>query len=69
MNTYNFKTNINCMSCVSSVTPALNMLDNVDSWKVDTANPDKILQVSLDDEDVSAVITAVKGAGYEIEPV
>ena len=57
------------MSCVSSVTPALNMLDNVDSWKVDTANPDKILQVSLDDEDVSAVITAVKGAGYEIEPV
>lgn len=69
MKTVKFKTNINCGSCIKSVTPFLNALDNVDLWKVDTENPDKILEVQLDDEDDQAVIDAVKRAGYEIEEV
>ncbi len=64
-----FKTNINCGSCIKSVTPFLNSLDNVDLWKVDTNNPDKILEVELDDEDVQAVINAVTNAGFKIEKV
>ena len=62
-----FKTNINCGSCIKSVTPFLNEVDNLDEWKVDTDNPDKILEVELDDEDETTVIKAVKEAGYEIE--
>ncbi len=64
-----FKTNINCGSCIKSVTPFLNELDNLDEWKVDTDNPDKILEVELDDDDESTVIKAVKEAGYEIERI
>ncbi len=67
MSTFQFKTNINCGSCIKSVTPFLNELDNVDTWKVDTENPDKILSVELDDENVSSVVEAVKKAGFNIE--
>lgn len=67
MSTYTFKTNINCGSCIKSVTPFLNELDNVDSWKVDTENPDKILEVELDDENIKAVLGAVEKAGFKIQ--
>ncbi|MDX2361360.1 MAG: hypothetical protein QNK23_11175 [Crocinitomicaceae bacterium] len=67
--TLRFKTTINCNSCIQSVSPFLNDLDNVDYWKVDTDNPDKILEVVIDDEDEDVVIEAVKKAGYEIEKV
>jgi len=67
MSTYTFKTNINCGNCIKSVTPFLNELDNVDSWKVDTENPDKILVVELDDEDIQAVVSAVEKAGFKIQ--
>jgi len=67
MSTFQFKTNINCGSCIKSVTPFLNELDNVDAWKVDTENPDKILKVELDDENASSVLEAVKKAGFNIE--
>jgi len=62
-----FKTNINCGNCINSVTPFLNNLDNIDFWKVDTENPDKILEVVLDDENESTVIEAVTKAGFKIE--
>ena len=67
MTSVKFKTNINCESCIKSVTPFLNKLDNVELWKVDTENPDKILEVTIDDEDVTSIINEVKKAGYKIE--
>jgi len=66
MNTFKFKTNINCGSCIKSVTPFLNDVDNVDAWKVDTDNPAKILEVQLDDNDSQTVINAVTKAGFII---
>ena len=69
MSTINYKTNINCGSCIKSVTPFLNELDNVDEWKVDTENPDKILTVELDDTDSKSVVDAVTKAGFKIEEV
>lgn len=69
MKTIKFKTNINCSSCIKSVTPFLNELDNVDLWKVDTDNPDKILEVTLDNDDEAVVIETVKKAGFDIEKV
>ncbi len=67
MKTIKFKTNINCGSCIKSVTPFLNEVDNIDLWKVDTENADKVLEVTLDDENESTIIEAVKKAGFEIE--
>mgnify|MGYP002630765031 CR=1 FL=1 len=69
MSTFKFKTNINCGNCIKSVTPFLNDLDNIDLWKVDTENPEKILTVELDNEDSESVIEAVTKAGYKIEVV
>lgn len=69
MKTIRFKTNINCGNCIASVTPFLNVLDNIDTWKVDTDNPDKILEVTIDDENETAVIEAAQKAGYTIERI
>ncbi len=69
MKTVKFKTNINCGGCIKSVTPFLNNLDNIDLWKVDTDNPDKILEVTLDDTNEQSVIEAVKKAGFTIEKI
>ena len=67
METIKFKTNINCGGCLKTVTPHLNELENVDSWKVDINNPDKILEVKLEDGNENAVVSAVKKAGFEID--
>lgn len=64
-----YKTNINCNSCIKSVSPFLNELENIDLWKVDIENPDKILEVTLEDDNETLVIDAVKKAGFEIEPL
>jgi copper chaperone len=66
---YTFKTNINCGGCIASVTPALNQLDEIESWSVDTENPDKILSVELEDEaDPMSILETVSKAGFRIEP-
>lgn len=67
METLKFKTNINCGGCVKSVTPHLNSLDEVESWKVDTNNPDKILEVEAEEDAKEKVEETVKRAGFEIE--
>ena len=67
--TYTFKTNINCGGCIASVTPALNQIDEIESWSVDTENPDKILSVELEEEaDPMSILEAVSKAGFRIEP-
>jgi len=67
MKTIHFKTNINCSGCLKSVSPFLNAVDNIDLWKVDLENPDKILKVTLDDDNINTVVEAVTQAGFEIE--
>lgn len=64
-----FKTNINCNSCVRSVTNFLNEVPGIDQWAVDTDNPDKILTVEGDQVETDAVIEAVEDAGFDIEEV
>ena len=67
MSLVKFTTNINCGNCIKTVTPFLNGLDNVDEWKVDTNDADKVLEVVLDDDDHNSIIEAVKKAGFLIE--
>lgn len=64
-----YKTNIQCTGCIKSLTPVLNNLDNINSWKVDLDNQDRILEVELDDDNKEEVFNAVKGLGFEIEEV
>ena len=67
MDTYRFKTNINCGNCIRSVTPFLNEVDEIDTWKVDTEDPDKILEVVVDEGGPEMVEKAVIEAGFKIE--
>ncbi len=67
MKQYKFKTNINCSGCVAKVTPHLNAAEDVKEWKVDTANPDKVLMVeteNLEEDEVEAIIAK---AGFKAE--
>jgi copper chaperone len=65
-----FKTNINCNNCVAKVKPFLNQVENIDTWQVDTNNPDKILSVSGEEELTSTeVIEAVQKAGFTIQAI
>jgi len=67
MATLKFRTNINCGNCIRTVTPFLNELDSIESWKVDAENTEKVLTVEGDDTSVEEVIDAIKSAGFKAE--
>lgn len=69
MKTYKFKTTINCGSCIRAVTPHLNKLEGVHTWKVDTDSPDKTLEVTTDNLDAQTIKTTVEKAGFKAEEV
>ncbi len=62
-----FKTNINCSSCVATVTPFLNDAEGVCHWDVDTTTKDKVLSVKSEGITEQEVIEAVQKAGFKIE--
>lgn len=63
MDNIQFKTNINCSGCVAKATPALDQVAGAHQWKVDTANPEKILTVTSDAAP-SAIVAALQAAGF-----
>ncbi|NDW18933.1 copper chaperone [Dysgonomonas sp. 216] len=67
--TYKFKTTINCGGCVARVTPALNKIEGIDSWNVDTSNPDKILTVEANGATEQQIISSVQALGFDIEKI
>lgn len=69
MTTFKFKTNINCGSCIRSVTPFLNELDSVEEWKVDTEDPNKILTVESDSNNASEILKAIAESGFSAEEI
>ena len=66
MQTLKFKTNINCGGCIKAVTPALNGEKAIQSWQVDTDNPDKILTLSTD-LSAAQVEALIAEAGFEAQ--
>lgn len=66
MQTLKFKTNINCGGCIKAVTPTLNGEKNIQTWEVDTANPDKILTVNTD-LSAEQVCALVEDAGFKAQ--
>lgn len=67
MKTLKFKTNINCGACMAAAKPYLDAVKNVQSWEVDTTNPEKILTVTGPDISAENIIENVQKAGYTIE--
>ena len=67
MKTIEVKTNIMCSSCIAKVTPVLNEAFGEKNWKVDTANPKKVLTVTTEYLSETDVIETVEKAGYKAE--
>ena len=60
-----FKTNINCGSCIASVTPVLDKIAGPGNWEVDTNLPLKILSIDkpgISAEEISAKLSEI---GYK----
>lgn len=66
---FQFKTNINCSSCVAKVTPFLNDVEGIGNWEVDTANREKILTLKSEGISEQEIVEAVQKAGFKIEPI
>lgn len=64
---FTFKTNINCGSCVTKVTPFLNGVEGLSHWEVDTTGKDKVLTVKSEGVSEKQVIETVEKAGFKIE--
>lgn len=64
---YQFKTNINCGSCVNAVKGFLNDETAIQSWEVDTNNPNKILRVTSNQLSAEEIKKVVEEAGFDIE--
>ncbi|NLP58951.1 heavy-metal-associated domain-containing protein [Lutibacter sp. B1] len=69
MKTLKFKTNINCSGCISKVTPFLNKQEGVESWEVDTANPDKTLTIESNCASEENIKATLQKVGFKAEPV
>lgn len=66
MQTLKFKTNINCGGCIKAVTPTLNGEKAIQTWQVDTTNPDKMLTVATD-LNAEQVLALVESAGFKAQ--
>ncbi|OAV43922.1 heavy-metal-associated domain-containing protein [Lewinella sp. 4G2] len=63
-----FTTNINCSSCVRTVTSFLDEVAGVTIWRVDVEDPRKVLSVEGSAEE-AAIMANVREAGFDIEPL
>lgn len=69
METLQFKTNINCGGCIAKVTPFLNQVEEIEEWRVDTNNPDKILTISGEELSCDLIVETIEKAGFKAELV
>lgn len=68
MKTLHFNTSINCGSCIAAVTPALNNIEGIANWNVDTNLAHKPLTLEVNDTVTEQqIIDAVTGKGFTIE--
>ena len=59
-----FKTNIKCNGCIAKVTPFLDGEKQIQEWKVDLENPERILSVKSESISSESVVDLLKKAGY-----
>lgn len=66
MKTLQFKTNINCTSCIATVSPELSFKDKIKDWSVDVTSPDKTLTITTDYNEIE-VKEILEKVGYKAE--
>ncbi len=59
-----FKTNLQCEHCVSSIRTPLEQIPEVISWRVDLEHADKLLKVKAEKAVAREILRAVQDAGY-----
>lgn len=67
--TFKYKTNIDCIACIEKVRAILDMEESIQYWYLDPVNENHILTVTGEDLPVDRIIGAVKNAGFEMTRV
>lgn len=68
MNTYHYRTNIECEGCLERILPHLNDYKQIREWHVDLSHADRILVVETELTS-ETVISIVKSAGFEADSI
>ncbi|MCU0415985.1 MAG: hypothetical protein MUE33_02255 [Cytophagaceae bacterium] len=66
-----FKTTLKCSGCVAQVASALDEIVGKENWKVDVAQPVKILEIESSNRtvDVDKIEDAFQQKGFKLEPI
>ncbi|WP_198170245.1 heavy-metal-associated domain-containing protein [Mucilaginibacter arboris] len=64
-----FKTTMKCDGCVTAVTPGLNALKEVKSWKADVSGAEKTLTIDAEESAIPKVVAALEKAGFKAERI
>jgi copper chaperone len=67
MNTYTFKTNLQCSNCRAKVAPLLDKSDQIKDWELDLKDPERRLRVSLSGDAPHDIIQLVKKVGFKAQ--
>ncbi|MBD0287015.1 MAG: hypothetical protein ICV51_22235 [Flavisolibacter sp.] len=70
MSTYFFKTNINCLGCVTQIKPHLDKMENektIERWHVDFNHPEHILEIETNTLSPEQVKHMIREQGFEAE--
>jgi copper chaperone len=70
MSIYHFKTNINCIGCVTQIKPHLDKLEQdhtIEHWHVNMNDPEYLLEVETNKLSAEEVKHLVREAGFEAE--
>lgn len=64
------KTNAKCAGCSAAIKKALTPIAPAEEWEIDLTSPDRILTYTgAHEPSVSAVVAAVRAAGFQAEPL
>jgi len=66
MTKHEYRTNLNCGSCVAAVKPLLDGDASIEHWSVDTDDPNKVLTVEGDNVSTANVEDLVSRAGFRV---
>lgn len=72
MSTYTFKTNINCLGCVTQIKPKLDQLEQnktIDRWHVNFNHPEHLLEIETEKLAAEDVKRMVQEWGFKAEPL
>jgi len=58
-----------CAGCLGAITPGLDALKEVQSWKADVSGAEKTLSVEAEETAIPKVVTVLEKAGFKDERI